>query len=147
MTLPNLPDPELLPEFYAHVPLKRLVAWGVDGVLIFILTGVVLIFTALLTLAILPILYVALNVAYRWVSLARWSATPGMALMAIELRNRRGERIDRETALWHTLLYTGCMITVVPQVASVAMMLVSPRNQGLGDTLLGTVMLNRPAGG
>ena len=143
--MPHLPDPELLPEFYAWVPVKRLVAWGVDGLLILVLTILVVVATALLTLFILPLVYVALNIAYRWVTLSRWSATPGMALMAIELRTRHGERLDRETALWHTLLYTGCFVTVLPQIASVAMMLASPRGQGLGDTLLGTAMLNRPS--
>lgn len=143
--MPHLPDPELLPEFYAWVPVKRLVAWVVDAVLILLLTGVVLAATALLTLFILPVLYVALNIAYRWVTLSRWSATPGMALMAIELRSRTGTRLDRETALWHTVIYTISFVTVLPQVASVAMMLASPRGQGLGDTLLGTAMLNRPS--
>lgn len=144
--MPHLPDPELLPEYYAAVPAKRLVAWVVDGVLILALTGVVLVATLFVTAFFLPVVYVALNVAYRWVALSRWSATPGMALMAIELRTREGNRLDRETALWHTLIYTGGFLTFLPQIASVAMMLASPRGQGLGDTLLGTAMLNRPSG-
>ena len=142
-----LPDPELLPEFYAWVPLKRLVAWAVDAVLILVLTAVVLVLTALLTIWILPLLYAALNVAYRTVSIARWSATPGMALMAVELRDSRGARLDPFTALLHTLVYTAATIMVLPQVASVALMLITPRRQGLGDLLLGTAALNRPGAG
>lgn len=144
--MPHLPDPELLPEFYAWVPAKRLVAWLVDTLLILAITLVVLVFTAFLTAFVLPVLYVGINIAYRTVALTRWSATPGMLLMAIELRDRRGNRVARDTALLHTLAYTVSVLTILPQIASVAMMLTSPRGQGLGDTLLGTVMLNRPAG-
>ena len=140
-----LPDPQLLPEFYAHVAFKRLMAWVVDTLLILILTLLVLVATALLTVFILPVLYVALNVAYRTVALTRWSATPGMALMAIELRDARGRRLDGITALLHTLGYTGSVLTVLPQIASVALMLTTPRGQGLTDLLLGTAMINRPA--
>lgn len=140
----GLPDPELLPEFYALVPAKRLLAWLVDGVLILLLTAVVLLLTALLTIWILPLLYVAVNVAYRVVALARWSATPGMLLMAVELRDARGARLDAMTALLHTLGYTASSVLVLPQVASVALMLITPRRQGLSDLVLGTAMLNRP---
>lgn len=145
--MPNLPDPELLPEFYAWVPLKRLVAWLVDSLLILLLSFVVVVATALLALPLAPLIYLALNIAFRTVTLTRWSATPGMALMAVELRRRDGRRLDRGTALMHTLIYTGASLTVVLQIASVAMMLTSPRGQGLPDTLLGTVALNRPSGG
>lgn len=143
--MPHLPDPQLLPEFYAWVPLKRLVAWVIDFLLILVLTVVVLVFTLFLTTPLLPIVYVALNIAYRTVTIARWGATPGMAMMAIELRTMAGDRPDRGLALAHTLGFTVSMLTVVPQIASVAMMLTGGRGQGLSDTLLGTVMLNRPA--
>ena len=139
-----LPDPELLPEFYAFVPAKRLAAWAVDAVLILILTLVVLLLTALLTIWILPLLYAGVNIAYRTVSLARWSATPGMVLMALQLRDARGARLDPMTAFLHTLGYTACTITVLPQIASVALMLITPRKQGLSDLILGTAALNRP---
>ena len=140
----NLPDPKLLPEFYAFVLPKRLVAWAVDGVLILLLTVLVVVATAFVALAIAPVLAVAINVAYRYVGLVKWSATPGMALMAVELRDARGERLDSATALFHTLIYTGASATVILQVVSVVMMLTSDRRQGLPDVLLGTAMLNRP---
>ena len=143
--MPHLPDPQLLPEFYAWVPLKRFVAWIIDFTLILLLTMMVLVFTVFLTTPILPIVYVALNIAYRTVTIARWGATPGMAVMAMELVTLDGRRPDRGLALAHTLGFTVSMITVVPQIASVAMMLTSPRGQGLSDLLLGTVMLNRAA--
>jgi uncharacterized RDD family membrane protein YckC len=142
-----LPDPELMPEFYAWVPAKRLAAWAVDTLLILALTAVVLVATALLTLLILPVLYAAVNIAYRTVTLARWSATPGMALMAIELRDGRGLRLDAMTAFLHTLGYTVSVLLVPLQVASVALMLITRRRQGLTDLVLGTAMINRPVAG
>lgn len=142
-----LPDPQLLPEFYAWVPLKRLLAWAVDTLLILMLTLVVLLATALLTVFILPLLYTALNIAYRWVTLARWSATPGMALMAVELRDAAGRRLDPTTALLHTLGYTVSVLVTPLQIASVALMLITARRQGATDLLLGTAMINRPVAG
>jgi uncharacterized RDD family membrane protein YckC len=142
-----LPDPDLLPEFYAWVPTKRLIAWAVDALFILALTVLALVATALLTLLILPVLYAAVNIAYRTVTLAKWSATPGMALMAVELRDARGRRLDPMTAFLHTLGYTVSVLIVPLQVASVALMLVTRRRQGLTDLVLGTAMINRPASG
>ncbi len=139
-----LPDPELQREFYDFVPLKRLVAWLVDSVLILLLVLAVLLVTALLALFLLPLLYLVLGIAYRTVTLARWSATPGMALMAIEIRDLRGRPLDGGAAFLHTLIFTAAMSLVVPQVISVALMLLTPRRQGLPDLLLGTAALNRP---
>ena len=140
----HLPDPKLLPEFYAFVLPKRLFAWVMDAVLILLLTLLIIVATAFTALAIAPVLGVAVNVAYRYVGLVKWSATPGMALMAVELRDARGERLEPGTALFHTLIYTAASATVILQVVSVVMMLTSDRRQGLPDVLLGTAMLNRP---
>ena len=140
----NLPDPRLLPEFYDYVLPKRLLAWVVDSVLILLLTALVVLFTAFTALAVFPPLAVAINVAYRYVGLAKWSATPGMALMAVELRDWRGDRLDSTTAIFHTLIYTAAAATVLLQILSVVLMLTSERRQGLPDVLLGTAMLNRP---
>ena len=145
--LTALPDPELRPEFYAAVPLKRLVAWLIDTVAILLLTLIVLPFTAFVAAFFLPALYVMMNLAYRTVGMARWSATPGMWLMAVEFRRADGSRLDPGTAFLHSLGYTVSMALVVPQVASVVLMLVSRHGQGLSDHVLGTVALNRPHAG
>lgn len=142
----HLPDPDLLPEFYVWVLPKRLIAWVVDSVLILALTLGAVVLTAFTALFVFAPLLLAINVAYRYVALVRWSATPGMALMALEMRDARGARLDPSTALLHTLIFTGAMATVLLQVVSVAMMATSARGQGLGDVLLGTALLNRPRG-
>jgi uncharacterized RDD family membrane protein YckC len=140
----GLPDPELQPEFYTLVPLKRLIAWVVDSVLILLLTLLVVLIGLLLPLFILPLVYGVIGIALRTVSIARWSATPGMILMAIEFRDAAGRPLDPATAFLHTLGFTLANFFVVPQIVSVAMMLLTARGQGLVDVVLGTTALNRP---
>ena len=141
-----LPDPDFQAEFYSDVPMKRAVAWIFDTILIAILTIVIVPFTAFTALFFLPVLYLTMSFVYRWVSLARKSATPGMRLMAIEFRNRDGARFDAGIALAHTIGYTLTIGTLVPQILSVVLMLTSARGQGLTDHVLGTVAINRAAG-
>nr|WP_132950417.1 RDD family protein [Rhodovulum bhavnagarense] len=143
----GLPDPVLHREFYDDVPLKRLGAWLVDSVVILLLSLLALPFTAFAAILIYPAFLVAISLAYRTVTLSRGSATWGMRLMAIEIRNGRGERLDRRTALLHTLMYTASFLLVLPQIGSILLMLTAPRAQGLGDVLLGTAAINRPAQG
>ncbi|MEX5726718.1 putative RDD family membrane protein YckC [Rhodovulum iodosum] len=142
-----LPDPDLHGEFYADVPAKRLVAWAIDSVAIFALVILALPFTAFTALFFFPLFYIAIGLAYRAVSLARLSATPGMWLMALELRNGRGERADATLAFLHTLIYSISIAFVIPQIVSVAAMLTGPRAQGLNDIMLGSAVINRPAPG
>ena len=66
-----------------------------------------------------------------------------MRLMAIELRDASGQRLDNGQALLHTLGYTVQWAVPILQVVSVVMMLVTERGQSLTDMVLGTVALNR----
>lgn len=141
----RLPDPDRQPEFYADIPAKRLVAWLIDVVLVAVLCLLVLPFTAFTGLFFFPFLMLAVGLAYRVLTIAGGSATWGMRLMAIELRDRRGERLDGGQALLHTLGYTVSIAMPLLQMISVVLMLTGARRQGLTDHLLGTVMLNRRA--
>ncbi len=141
----TLPDPDFQAEFYADVPMKRAVAWIVDTLLIFILTLIIVPFTAFTALFYLPFLYLIVGFGYRTIGLARKSATPGMRLMAIEFRDRTGARFDFVTAMLHTLGYTLTIGTLLPQLLSIVLMLTSARGQGLSDLVLGTVAINRAA--
>jgi uncharacterized RDD family membrane protein YckC len=140
-----LPDPDYQADFYADVPLKRLIAFVVDTVLILILTVLVLPLTAFTGLFFFPALAMMVGFLYRVLSIAAGSATPGMRLMAIELRNANGERLDLPQAALHTLLFTVFFSMMLPQLASIALMLTGPRAQGLHDLVLGTAAINRPA--
>ncbi len=141
----GLPDPAYQPEFYDNVALKRLMAWGVDVVLIFALS----ILASLLTLGIgfflFGLVYFTVGFVYRVITISSGSATLGMRLMAIELRNHRGERFDPMTTIFHTLGYYVSMATFILQLVSLVMMFTTPRGQGLNDMILGTTAINRQA--
>ena len=142
----TLPDPVERPELYDDTPLKRAVAWCLDLVVIAGATTVcvvVLLLPTLLTSILLaPAIWLAVGFAYRVATLARGSATWGMRLMSLEIRERDGGRLEFGTALGHTALYY-CAMAVLPlQLLSGVMMAGTPRRQGLGDHLLGTAAVN-----
>lgn len=140
----GLPDPMTQAEFYADIPAKRLLAWVIDTIAILLLAVLLLPFTAFAALFFFPVFYLVVGFLYRAASLARWSATPGMALFAVELRTAAGARFDAAHAFAHTLGYSLSVAFVLPQVLSVFLMLTSPRAQGLTDVILGTAAINRP---
>ena len=138
-------DPATEAEFYDGVPLKRLLAWVVDVVLIALLTVVAVPLTAFIGLFFLPLLFAVIGFLYRWVGLTRHSATPGMRIAAIEIRDRDGQRLDPLTSLLHTLGYVASVSIFPAQLVSIALMLVTPRRQGLTDLVLGTAAVRRSA--
>ncbi len=146
-----LPDPRQHAGFYDSVPTKRLLAWIIDLVITAALAaalslpalilGVVLI----LPLLLIPLFWCFTGFLYRWWTISSGSATWGMRMMAIELRDRDGLRLDGQTAFLHTAgTYLSFAISPL-QLVSVAAMVLSERRQGLTDMVLGTVMLNRAA--
>ncbi|MGB3243019.1 MAG: RDD family protein [Sulfitobacter sp.] len=139
----HLPDPDTQPEFYENVPLKRLLAWLVDTVIIVVLCVVILPFTAFTGLFFFPFLLLMVGFAYRVITLANGSATWGMRLMAIELRDGRDRPFDLGLAVLHTLGYTLSIGTAIVQVVSIVLMASSARGQGLTDMFLNTTALNR----
>lgn len=142
---PHLPDPRTQPEFYADVPMKRLVAWLVDTVLIALICLLIVPFTAFTGLFFFPLLMLVVGFAYRVVTIANRSATWGMRLMAIEFRTAQGERLGLGLATAHTLGTSLSFAMPLLQVVSVILMLTTARGQGLTDHLLGSVALNRAA--
>ena len=142
----GLPDPDAAPEFYSDVAMKRLFAWIVDSILILLLSILVLPLTAFTGIFFFAGIYLTVALAYRIVTIARYSATPGMLLTAIELRRSDGSRFDAPTAMLHTVLYMFFITVFFLQAISVVLMLLNPRGQGLHDMLLGTAALNRSRG-
>jgi uncharacterized RDD family membrane protein YckC len=144
----GLPHPVHDARFYAGVGVRRLLAFGIDFVLIVAvgvvaagLFGVATLGAGFLLVA--PVL-AATGVAYRIASIARWSATPGMVALGVELRRRDGERFGPAEAVAHTLLFTAMFWLVVPQVLSVAAMATLPAGRGLHDVALGSAVIHRP---
>lgn len=139
------PDPDRHAEFYAGVAFKRGVAWIVDTLFVTLIVALVALVTALTALFILPLVWLAVGFLYRWVTLSGNSATWGMRLMSIQFLDRYGQRFDAATAFLHTLGYSMSMAFVLPQILSVALMMVSRRGQGLTDMVLGSIAINRAA--
>ncbi len=139
----TLPDPVRHAAFYEGVAAKRAFAWGIDTVITGIAAVMVLPFTAFLAILIFPLLFGVVNLAYRAATLASFSATPGMWLLGIEFRRADGSRFDATTAVLHTLGTLFTWTTVLPQIASAALMAMGPRGQGLTDLLLGCVVIRR----
>lgn len=141
----GLPDPDTQAEFYADVPTKRAIAWVIDTLLILAIVVLLSLVTVGIGFFFFGFLMLAVSFIYRVVTLANSSATPGMRMTAIEFRNHRGERFDLTTAVLHTLGFSVSIAMVLPQIASIILMLTTPRGQGLSDMLLGTAAVNRNA--
>ena len=140
-----LPDPDQDAAFYARVPSKRALAWVVDVTLVLIVSLLIVPFTAFTAIFFFPVLMLVVGFFYRWFTIANRSATWGMRLMGIELRDHTGAPLTSTMALLHTLSYTVSVVTMPLQLISMVMMAMTPRGQGLNDTLLGTTAINRPA--
>ena len=139
------PDPVRQSLFYADVPLKRAVAWVFDTVLIGFLVALLIPLTGFLALFFLGGLYVGVSFLYRWIGLARHSATMGMRLMGLEFRDAAGTLIGAGAGFAHVLLYALSVAFVVPQILSVLMICMTQRGQSLSDLVLGVVLVNRSA--
>ena len=141
----SLPDPDLHPQFYDDVMVKRLIAWVIDSVLVWGLWVVLSILSLGILVALLPF-FAVLDFVYRTATLSRRSATWGMRVAGIEVRDRLGEPLDGGQALAHTAGYMTSMLLFFPvQVASIVLMAVSERGQSLTDFVLGTAVVNRRA--
>jgi uncharacterized RDD family membrane protein YckC len=142
--LSGLPDPEIDAQFYAGVPFKRLVAWFIDFFIIVALAAGASIATIGIAAIFFPLTLLIINLIYRIYFLKTRSATPGMIITGIEIRNHLGNRLSSDEALWHTVVFTLAMMFFFIQILSVAMMLFSRHGQGVHDYMRGTTAINRP---
>ncbi|MDR9427569.1 MAG: RDD family protein [Salibaculum sp.] len=140
---PGHPDPDRLPEFYRGVPGKRVIAWLLDWVVASVISALLLPLTFFLGLFVFPVMVAVVGFFYRWSTLAGGSATWGMRLMAAELRDTEGLRLDGRTAFLHVALHYGLLIVWPGLLGSGVVTLMTPKRQGLHDLVLGTVALNR----
>lgn len=140
-----LPDPILQQDFYADTPLKRLFAWIIDMIVIVLLSAAVIPFTAFTGIFFFPLLLLVIGFVYRVLTIAGGSATIGMRLMSIQLRNQHGEKFGLGEAALHTLGYSISMSMPLIQLISVVLMLTTERKQGLTDLVMGSVVINKPS--
>ena len=151
MTTATVPSPYDDAQFYDGVPLRRLIAFGIDfAITALIMTVIVVVgfIAGLLTFGLGWIIaflaFISADFIYRWMTISSNSATWGMALCGIELRDARGERLDAGQALVHTAAYYISVALGVPILLNMLIVIVSPHRRLIHDFLLGTVMINRP---
>lgn len=140
-----LPDPDRHADFYSGTAMKRGLAWIVDTAIILAICVLILPFTAFTALFFWPVFYITIGFLYRWITMARGSATWGMRLVSVSFLDRTGRAFDAGSAFVHTALYTVCISSIVPQLISIASMLVTPRGQSIPDLILGSVCVNGAA--
>ncbi len=141
----GLPDPQTDPQFYDGVPAKRLIAWVFDIVLITVLWFVFGLLSLGLGWLLLPF-WAVISFAYRTFTLTGRSATWGMRMMGIEMRDGFGQRFGLGQALVHTGLYTVSLMFMISQIVSVVLMAGTARGHGLHDIPLGSTAINSPMG-
>lgn len=140
-----LPDPALAPDLYADLPMKRLIAFGIDVAITILICVALVVATLFIGLIFWPLLLASVGFVYRWVTLARGSATWGMAFVGMELRHLDGARLDPLSAALHTVGFTLSLAVFPLQLVSIGLMLTSPARQGLTDHLLGIAPINARA--
>ena len=141
----HLADPLTQPQFYRDVAAKRFAAWVIDTIIIALISLLIVPFTAFIALFFFLALMAVAGFVYRVITLATGSATWGMRLMAIEIRDGSGARLDPGQALLHTVGYTLSWAVTPLQLISMVLMATSNRGQGLTDLVMGTAALNRKA--
>lgn len=145
MTDTHLPDPITQSDFYEGVAIKRLLAWVVDVIIIGVLTAIVATLPLFIGWFFFPLIFLVLSFFYRVATLTAGSATWGMRLFNIQLRNREGQPLESSEALMHTAAYLLASSFFLPQVISIFLMLISERGQSLHDMLCGTAAINTPS--
>ncbi len=145
MTDTHLPDPLTQADFYAGVTTKRLVAWVVDVIIITALTVMVATLPLFIGWFFFPLIFLVLSFFYRVATITSGSATWGMRLFNIQLRNRMGQPLGRSEAMLHTAAYLLASSFFIPQLISIMLMLTTERSQSLHDMLCGTAAINTPS--
>ena len=148
----SVPDPHRDPQFYQGVPLRRLVAFLIDLIIVLLLllslvfVGGALSFGAIVFAGpLVGVIFGATGFLYRWIMLAERSATVGMMLTGIEVRDGNGDPMIRSTAFLHT---AGYYVTFVfPPLLFIGwfLMFTSPHRRAMHDLPLGSVVINKPA--
>jgi uncharacterized RDD family membrane protein YckC len=142
------PDPLEAPELYDGIRVKRLIAYGIDFIVISMLLVAVWVigsFFAIITLGLLfPVLALAafvLPFAYHILLIGGASnATLGMRIMDLRVVAWNGHRPGYPQAALQILLFFGSISIATPLV--LALSFFNPRGRCLHDFLAGTVTVN-----
>lgn len=144
-----LPDPETAPELFEGVLTRRVVAFGIDIVIlaaVMALAALIGTFFGIFTLGLgflaMPLILLMSIVLYYGATLGSpRRATIGMQVMDLVLTPTRGLPLDGWKAFAHPLLYWLTCWVLPPFSLLVA--LFTPRRQLLHDLFLGVLMVRR----
>lgn len=148
----GIPDPHRDPQFYAGVPLRRFVAFIIDSLIILFLllcfafvAGVLSLGLVFLAGPLLLLMFGAVGFLYRWILIVQRSATIGMIITGLEIRDRDGNRMGQLTAFIHTAgFYATCFFLPLLFIGWF-LMFTAPHRRAMHDLILGSVVINRPA--
>ncbi|EFO29486.1 RDD domain-containing protein [Roseibium sp. TrichSKD4] len=144
-------DPLVRPELFSGVRSRRIFAFFIDVISIFILTtvaAVVIFFLGIFTLGLAWLLYaiMAPAVALLYVAFTLGgpnAATPGMRAMGLEMRLWYGAKPYPLLAAVHVLAFWFSVSLLTPLILLIS--LFSDRKRLLHDIVLGTVVMNSDA--
>jgi len=144
-------DPLVRPELFSGVRSRRIFAFFIDVIGIFILTtvaAVVIFFLGIFTLGLAWLLYaiMAPAVALLYVAFTLGgpnAATPGMRAMGLEMRLWYGAKPYPLLAAVHVLAFWFSVSLLTPLILLIS--LFSDRKRLLHDIVLGTVVINSDA--
>jgi uncharacterized RDD family membrane protein YckC len=141
-------DPVRQPELFDGVLSRRIVAFCIDAVLVFVLTLPVVLMLALLGFVTFFLSWLLIGPSIGLVALAYVgltlggpaSATVGMRFVGVEMRTWSGAPLFPLLAVMHALVFWISVAVLTPLILLVG--LFTFRKQLLHDLLLGVVMLN-----
>lgn len=145
---PHAFDPAAQPEYFEGVIGRRVMAFLIDLMIVFMLwlgSIVILFFAGIFTLGLAWLLFGAVfpmvALGYNAWTLSRpVSATVGMRIMDLEMRTWYGEPMYALLAAFHALLYYFTVTTLTPFILLVAPF--NSRGRCVHDFLAGTVVIN-----
>lgn len=147
----GIPDPIKDAQFYAGVPVRRLTAFGADlaaivaiWLLVLVLGSILVVLTAGLAAPLAFLGFAATGFLYRWLFLCQRSATPGMRVTGIEVRDASGAPLSPSLAFLHTAGFYVTLFFPPLLIISWLLLLGSAHRRALHDLPLGTVVINRP---
>lgn len=145
-------DPEARPDLFDGILSRRIVAFVVDAILIFLLmvpAALVVLVLGLLTFTLAwwilyPPLFAIVAIGYVAFTLGGpKSSTIGMRMAGIEMRTWSGQRLFPLLAIMHALIFWFSVGFLTPLILLVG--LFTRRRQLLHDLLLGVVAINSSA--
>lgn len=151
----GIPDPVRDRQFYDGVIVRRILAFVIDFTIVLVVMFVFLVLIVAMTSitagvaasagAVLGFLtYFSTGFLYFWLLISERSATVGMMITGIEVRDANGNRLDRLMAFLHTAGFYVSTFFMPLLIIGWILMATSPKRQMLHDLVLGIVVINRP---